>query len=160
MQSLTALPDLSALTRCRCSTSVAAASHGAARPVGVTDLNAYPPDHLEPWKANGFKAWDFITDGWPLDSTVIDLSATAAPHSRSGCRGARRADAQPLLPQILTLPDLSALTSLKTLNLHGCTPHGAARPRRSRADAQPPWLQLLTALPDLSALTSLQGSTR
>ena len=134
--------------------------HGAARPVlGALGL----PTCLTPWEAGGFKAWDFITDGWPLDSTEIDLDARRR-HSKW----------------------LSRCTSVQTLNLELLRiPHGSARPVGAHlaADAQPLWLQLphgaarpigahlaadaqplggwlrtssLTALPDLSALTSLQ----
>ena len=100
--SLTALPDLSALTSLQtlnlegCSSLTALPDLSALTDLKVKDL----PNHLTPWEAGGFKAWDFITDGWPLDSTEIDLS---------GYGGA-------------TLPEwLSRCTSVQTLDLHGCS---------------------------------------
>ena len=127
------------------------------------------PDHLTPWKANGFKAYDSklweASDGWPLDSTVIDLSfygGATLPEWLSPVH--ERADAQPLsllkslhyrypstarpltslqrlnlesCKSLTAMLDLSALTSLQTLDLERC--------------------KSLMALPDLSALTSLQA---
>ena len=108
--SLTALPDLSALTRCRRSSSCLAPSRRT-RPLG---------------------AYVAATSSW-----VATLVAAGQPHDAARPLGAQRRDAQPLYCSSLTaLPDLSALTSLKTLNLRYC--------------------ESLTALPDLSALTSLQ----
>ena len=101
----------------------------------------YLPNHLTPWKAGGFKAWDFITDGWPLDSTEIDLSGYAGatlPEWLSRCTCVQTLYLWGC-SSLTALPDLSALTSLQTLDLSGC--------------------ESLTALPDVSALTSLKEFT-
>ena len=132
--------------------------HGTARPLGVQELKVeYLPDHLTPWKAGGFKAWGFITDGWPLDSTEIDLTrygGATLPEWLS------RTSVQTLnlsyCKSLTALPDLSALTSLQTLSLDGCKSLTAlpdSAPRLQTLDLG--YCESLTALPDLS-LTSLQ----
>ena len=96
------------------------------------------PNYLKPWKAGGFKVWDFITDGWPLDSTEINLHGYAGatlPEWLSRCTSVQTLNLQ-WCRSLTALPDLSALTSLQTLNLMFC--------------------DSLTALPDLSALTDLK----
>ena len=96
------------------------------------------PNHLRPWEAGGFKAWDFITDGWPLDSTEIDLrgyGGATLPEWLSRCTSVQTLDLH-YCTSLTALPNLSALTSLQKLYLNRCSS--------------------LTALPDLSALTSLQ----
>ncbi len=138
--SLTALPDLSALT----------------------DLKEVSlPDRLTPWEAGGFKAWDFITDGWPLDSTEIDLrgyGGATLPEWLSRCTSVRIVDLS-YCYYLTALPDLSALTSLKTLNLKDCYSLTALPDLSALTSLQTLYLHgcySLTALPDLSALTSLR----
>ena len=75
------------------------------------------PNGLTPWKEGGFKAWDFITDGWPLDSTEIDLSfygGATLPEWLSRCTSVQTLNLSDC-SSLTALPDLSALTSLKTL---------------------------------------------
>ena len=97
------------------------------------------PDHLKPWKEGGFKAWDFLTDGWPTDSTEIDLSgyggATLAEWL-SRCTSVQTLNLKDC-SSLTSLPDLSALVALQTLNLSYCSS--------------------LTSLPELSALVALQS---
>ena len=120
--SLTSLPDLSACKNLK--------------------LEGLPNHVLTPWKANGYKAYDSklweASDGWPLDSTVIDLSGYSGATLGVAVAVLERADALSLngCSSLTALPNLSALTSLQTLNLERC--------------------ECLTALPDLSALTALK----
>ena len=140
--SLTALPDLSALTSLQkldlefCSSLTALPDLSA-----LTDLKVkghWSVPHLKPWEAGSFKAWDFITDGWPLDSTEIILrkyGGATLPEWLSRCTRMQTLNLDDS-KSLTSLPNLSALTSLQTLDLWNSTS--------------------LTALPDLSALTSLQ----
>merc|ERR1712167_547698 len=102
-KSLTALPDLSALTDLKVKDNL--------------------PNHLKPWEAGGFKAWDFITDGWPLDSTEINLSrygGATLGEWLSRCTSVQTLNLRHC-ESLTALPDLSALTSLKKLNLECCS---------------------------------------
>ena len=138
--SLTALPDLAALT-------------------DLKDVNL--PNHLTPWKAGGFKAWDFITDGWPLDSTDIDMSfygGATIGEWLSRCTSVQALNLRECR-SLTALPNLSALKTLKTLNLMSCSSLTALPDLSALTSLQTLYLdgcESLTTLPDLSALTSLQ----
>ena len=95
--SLVSLPDLSSLKNLR------------------VDL----PKHLEPWRAGGFKAWDFIADGWPRDSTEIDLSdyrGTSLPEWLSECTSLVELNLDGC-KSLVSLPDLSSLENLEVYDL-------------------------------------------
>ena len=80
------------------------------------------PSHLKPWETGGFKAWDFVADGWPLDSTEINLwrySGSALPEWLSRCTSVRMLDLRDCR-SLTALPDLSGHTHLRELNLNGC----------------------------------------
>ena len=138
-KSLTALPDLSALTSLQTlrlggaalspapRTQVAALRslqipHGAARPVGA---------HVA------------------AELNLISCKSLMALLGLSGLTSLQTLDLHHCF-SLTALPDLSALTSLLTLNLERCIPHGTARPVGDvAADARPQLLQVLhgAALP-------------
>ena len=139
--SLTVLPDLSAFTSLPtlnleyCKSARALTALPDLSSLAGLKVNGLP-QHLTPWKAGGFKAWDFITDGWPLDSTVINLlgyRGATLPEWLSRCTSVQTLNLGGC-ESLTALPDLSALTSLQELNLetyksYAATPnHGAVRP--------------------------------
>ena len=85
-ESLTALPDLSALTSLKelilknCSSLTALPDLSALTDLKMENL----PDHLEPWKAGGFKAWsqDRLKESTPPEH--LKASLEEAPRS-TGC---------------------------------------------------------------------------
>ena len=129
-KSLTALPDLSALTSLQtlslydCTPSRRCPTSRRSQTSRCQDLLT-SLKMLTPWLAGGFKAWDFITDGWPLDSTEINLKeyGGATLPDLSGVAVAvhlvQTLDLEKC-KSLTALPDLSALTSLQTLDLYNC----------------------------------------